>query len=181
MSLPSRLVADLAANRLPPLLVSEVIYEATERSPWVVSVNRDAWPQAKGAYATVRQDRVLYFDTFDDALVDAGNVDSRLGSGSYYELVSALDPPGLDIGFKPPVTFVGQLQDLLFLSVPMGVLQDQAKARELRGAIKMALSEAVAAKKIPTVDLRIVALPEGVRLVKLVERRSAEDIARGAQ
>lgn len=177
--LPARLIADLA-NRIPASSVS-VLYEATISSPWVISLDRDIWPQARGPYATVRPEKILFFDTFDDALVDAGDVDARLGADSYYEAIPATEPP-TDIGFKPPVTFVGLLKDILFLSIPLNVLRDQAQARELRAVIKMTLSEAVAAKKIPTTDLRVVALPEGVRLFRIVERLPAkESSARGAK
>lgn len=170
MTLPARLVADLSTSQLDPSSVEGVIGEATPTVPWIVSVNRDVLPD-KGAYATIRPRKVSFFDTFDDALADAGGGSAPEATGCYYELVSAIGKPSLDLSFKPPVTFVGQIGDLLFLSVPKNVLTPE-QMKGLGGAIKMVLGEAVRAGKIPPTDLRTIVMPDGVDLLRIVEKKS---------
>ena len=170
MSLPERLKSDLSSCAIDPVVVEGVVCEATVRSPWIVSIDRDKMP-GKGAYATIRPGRASFFDTFDEALSDAGGGAALPAAGTYYEMVSALSEPKLEIGFKPPLTFVGQIQDIIFLTAPLDLMtSDQMSG--LRDAIRLSLREATQAKKIPQVDLRVVLMPEGVKLVRIQEKTS---------
>lgn len=170
MSLPQRLLADLASCLLDSSVVEGVACEATIKSPWIVSINQDRLP-GKGSYATIRPGRVIFFDVFDEALRDAGGTPAVPAAGSCYELVSAISGSSLDISFKPPLTFVGQIADIIFLAVPIEMMA-QEQMRGLRDAIHVSLREASDAKKIPAVNLRVVLMPRGVELLRIKEKTS---------
>lgn len=167
--LPPRLIADLTSCMLDPSVVEGVACEATARSPWIVSLDRSKIPN-KGTYATIRTNRSAFFDTFDEALQDAGGHLSPPATGSYFEMVPAMSGPELQLSFPAPITFVGQIADIIFLSVPIGLI-NQDQMRSLRDAIRLTLSEATRAGKIPSTDLRTVLLPDGVKLFRFEERR----------
>ncbi len=170
--LPKSLSAILQELEVPEAHVLDVCFEATARTPWMVSLDRQATGKPH-AYANVRPKGVRYFDTMDAALDDAGGMPTQQPpTGEYFELqdITSRDNP---VEFRPPITFHGQVGDLIMLTVPPHIIMSADQANGLRVAARVALSAAVKSGQIPR-DARLTPfmVPEGVRMVRLVERKA---------
>ncbi len=168
--LPSSLVQLLRQHATPEDHIEDVICEATPKSPWVVSMDRER-TQKPHPYAVIRQKEISYFDTYQDAMSDAGGHFGTQPTGCYYELVDATIKDR-ELPFRPPITFRGQVGPILLLTVSKDLLLAPGQTNGLHAACKAALNKAVEMGQLPKdTDSFTFLVPEGVRLCRLVEHK----------
>lgn len=170
--IPKALASLLDACGFPAKNVLDVTFEATARTKWVIAVDRDA-ASSPFPYATVGGKGIAFFDTLDAALDDSGGLPVAEGSGSFWELLDAMDA-SRPVSCKPPVTFVGRAGDILMLSAPPHMLLNAEQAAGLKLAARATLTKATKTGEIDKdAVVNMILVPEGVRLFRLVERRGA--------
>lgn len=162
--LPDSLRAVLDEQTLGHAIVQEVITHATARSPWVLSVRGCSTPYAilcsSGAW--------IYCHTLSEAFDLAGGAE-QTDRSDVYELVPA-DEDGPPIVAAPPLTFRGQLADILIFQIP----RDAAFATEQMARVNLSLRQALANAArdgFISGNPQVMVLPEGCRLFRLKEKK----------